>query len=81
MAEWLRLALSGAMVRRALLYTIIVGSILILINHGDALVSGDVDATALIKMGLTVMVPYLVSTFSSVGAICELRGANHTHER
>jgi len=36
--------------------------------HGDAILAGDVSQGRLVKMGLTVMVPYLVSTFSSVGA-------------
>jgi hypothetical protein len=56
-------------VRRGIAYAIIVGAILITINHGDAIVRGDVDSTRLLKMGLTVLVPYVVSTLSSVGAL------------
>lgn len=73
MKEWLREATAPAVVKRALTYAVIVGTVLITINHGDAIVSGNVDRTRLLKMGLTVMVPYLVSTFSSVGAIRNLR--------
>jgi hypothetical protein len=71
--EWLQLAISRAIVRRACSYAVVVGSVLITINHGDALLAGDVTGTRLLKMGLTVMVPYLVSTFSSVGATLEAR--------
>ena len=47
----------------------VVGGILITINHVDALARGDVDGTRLFKMGLTMLVPYCVSTLSSVGAM------------
>ena len=66
---FLDLASSPRVVRRALLYALIVGAILIAINHGDALLAGDVSTERLWKMGLTVLVPYTVSTLSSVGAL------------
>ncbi len=66
---FLEVALRPAVVRRGLWYALIVGAILIFINHGDAIIAGDVTTGRLAKMGLTVIVPYLVSTFSSVGAI------------
>jgi hypothetical protein len=68
-AGWLELASSGPVVRRALKYALAVGALLITINHGDAILSGDVSRMRLLRMGLTVMVPYLVSTFSSVEAM------------
>ena len=67
--QWLILALRPSVVRRGIAYAIVVGAILIAINHGDALWRGDVDSTRHLKMGLTVLVPYLVSTLSSVGAL------------
>jgi hypothetical protein len=69
MADWLRLASSRTVVRRALVYAVIVGAILIGINHGDAIVRGDFDSTRILKMFLTTLVPYTVSTLSSVGAM------------
>jgi hypothetical protein len=68
-ASWFSLALSRAVVRRACLYAVIVGAILITINHGDAILRGEVSAGRVVKMGLTVLVPYIVSTLSSVGAL------------
>lgn len=67
--DWLRLAVSPGVVRRALMYGILVGPVLIAINHGDAIVHADVDGVRLCKMALTMLVPYLVSTLSSVGAL------------
>ena len=81
MNEWMREATAPAVVRRALTYAVVVGAILITINHGDAILRGNIDATRLLKMGLTVMVPYLVSTFSSVGAIRNLRKAHAEGKR
>lgn len=51
------------------MYAIIVGMILITINHGDAILRGDITNVRVLKIALTVMVPYAVSTLSSVGAI------------
>ena len=68
-SSFLALALSPRVVRRALFYALVVGAVLIAINHGDALLAGQVGAGRLWKMGLTVLVPYAVSTLSSVGAL------------
>jgi hypothetical protein len=70
-SEWIRLARSPSVVRRSLKYAAGVGTVLIAINHGDALIRGDVSAPRLARMVLTICVPYLVSTASSVGAIRE----------
>ncbi len=61
MVEWLRLACEASVVRRALGYSVVVGAILIAINHGTVMLRGDLTADRLIQMGLTVLVPYLVS--------------------
>ena len=55
--------------RRALAFALVVGSVLIAINHGDAILAGTLTRTQLMKMGLTVLVPYVVSTWSSVLAL------------
>jgi hypothetical protein len=73
MGGFLALALSRSVVRRALGYAVVVGAILISINHGDALLRGEIDSSRLLKMGLTVLVPYCVSTLSSVGALRAVR--------
>jgi hypothetical protein len=73
MREWLPLALSGPVRRRALRLMAIVGAILITINHGDALLRGDVDGARFARMLLTLAVPYVVSTVSSVAAMREMR--------
>ena len=70
--NWLRLASHPATVRRALMTMAVVGSILITINHGDAILRGEVDGSRLAKMLLTLAVPYIVSTVSSVSTRREL---------
>ena len=71
MKESLRLALQPSVVKRALKYAIIVGMVLISINHGDAILDGNVSGGRVFKMALTVLVPCVVSTLSSVGALRE----------
>jgi hypothetical protein len=61
-------------VRRALAFAVVVGAILIGINHGDALLRGEIDSVRLWKMGITVLVPYSVPTLSSVSAIRTMGG-------
>jgi hypothetical protein len=72
--RWLALALSRGVVRRALAMAAIVGALLIAINHGDALLRGDVSRERALRMALTLLVPYCVSTVSSVGAMRALQG-------
>ncbi len=65
----LQVARRPSVVKRALKYAVVVGSILIAINHGGAILAGDVEWNRLARMALTTMVPYCVSTLSSVDAL------------
>jgi len=59
-----RYAVSDGVPRRSFIVALIVGTILNLINQGDALVTGlPVDIT---KLLLTYLVPYCVSTYGAV---------------
>ena len=74
MDSWLAIAFEPSVVRRALKMTALVGCILALINHGDALLAGTMTGVAWMKVALTFAVPYCVSTISSVQALRQ-RGA------
>jgi hypothetical protein len=74
MKERFQLAFQPSVIKRALKYALVVGFILIAINHSDAVLSGHMTRGVLLKMLLTMMVPYVVSTLSSVGALLEVRG-------
>ena len=71
MTEWLQFAIKPSVVRRALRYALGVGMLLIAINHGDAIVRGDVSLARALRMVLTMMVPYAVSTASSIGVTAD----------
>jgi len=59
-----RYAVSGGVPRRSLIVALIVGTILNLINQGDAVFTGmSIDVT---KLLLTYLVPYCVSTYGAV---------------
>ncbi len=73
--DWLRIATTKPIVVRGLKYGLIVGSLLIVINHGNAFIDGTVDSARVIQMMLTLLVPYCVSTASSVGAIFDHRNS------
>ena len=59
-------ALRSDVVRRSARVAVVVGTLLALINHGDSLLQGTLDAEASMKILLTYLVPYCVSTWASV---------------
>ena len=66
---WLRLATERSVIRRAASLAVVVGSLLVAINHGDALLRGDISMGRVLRIFLTVAVPYCVSTYSSIAAL------------
>ncbi|MEM6904559.1 MAG: nitrate/nitrite transporter NrtS [Pseudomonadota bacterium] len=57
----------GKIARRSLKVSLVVGTILVLINQGDRLLAGH--APDWVKLILTYAVPYLVSTYAAVTAL------------
>lgn len=66
--SFLTLARSRDVVLRASKIALVVGTLLILINHGQALLNLDITLSRCIQIVLTYCVPYAVSTYSSVQA-------------
>ena len=66
-----RIATSHSVRRRAALMSIIVGTVLGLINHGDAIFQGTISPPDTVHVIVTYIVPYCVSTVSSVLAALE----------
>ena len=60
-----------SIVKRGLKFSIVVGTILIAINHGDTILKGNLTPTHLYKMALTYSVPYIVSSLSSIQALLQ----------
>ncbi len=59
-------ALQRDIVLRSLKVALVVGTLLALINHGDRLFNGGLDTAAMLKVGLTYLVPYAVASWSAV---------------
>jgi hypothetical protein len=57
-----------AVLRRALITALIVGTILTAINQGDLLLAWNVSPRVFVKMALTYCVPFCVSTSGALGA-------------
>ncbi|MDV7103350.1 nitrate/nitrite transporter NrtS [Vibrio sp. TH_r3] len=70
--QMLEIALSKKVAMRSFKVALVVGASLMIINHGDALMNGNIDNERLIKILLTFCVPYLVSTYSAVSATIEM---------
>jgi hypothetical protein len=73
--KWLILAAHPATVRRARLTSLIVGTLLVAINHGSAIIAGQVTRERIFQILLTYAVPYLVSTTSSIMTRNEMQSA------
>ncbi len=69
--NFLNMAMQPSVVSRALKVAAVVGTLLAAINHGGALLSGVFGLENAIQVGLTYLVPYGVSTYSSVGTLRE----------
>jgi hypothetical protein len=68
MLNWFSLALEVNTLKRSIKVAVIVGTLLMLINHGNIMISGEIERHHMLKILLTYFVPYLVSTYSSVEA-------------
>ncbi len=73
MKEFLTLCFSRDITKRAVYTALVVGVILIAINHGDALLHGQMDTSRALKIILTFCVPYIVSTMSSALTILSMK--------
>ncbi|MEP7136254.1 MAG: nitrate/nitrite transporter NrtS [Chloroflexota bacterium] len=73
MGEFLALYFEKSIVKRASITAVVVGAIMTVINHGDALLKGHLDGTRLLKIILTILVPYIVSTISSASTVLVMR--------
>ncbi len=73
MIEWLKLAIERPVLLRGFRMAVIVGPVLILLNHGDTMLYGSVTAVVVLKIILTPLVPFCVSVYSSVSTIIRRR--------
>jgi len=67
--KYLAIALSNEVAVTALRLALVVGTILALINHGAEILQGTLTKGNIYQIALTYLVPYSVSTYSSVKAI------------
>jgi len=67
--KYLTIALSNEVAVTALRLALVVGTILALINHGAEILQGTLTKGNIYQIALTYLVPYSVSTYSSVKAI------------
>ena len=63
------MALSHEVISTAIKVSLVVGTLLALINHGPAFLQGTMSKENLFQIGLTYLVPYCVSTYSAVKVI------------
>jgi len=64
--SWIRVALRPDILQRSARVGLVVGTMLALINHGDKLLAMELDSSSFLKILLTYVVPFSVSTWASV---------------
>lgn len=67
--SWIAAATDRSILRRSVVTCLIVGALLTVINQGDVLIRGQVDAIVALKIALTFLVPFVVATMSGAAAI------------
>lgn len=65
---WFNLARSPDILARSSKVALFVGTILAIINQGDLILAGEFSRTMLLKIILSYLVPFSVSTYASVQA-------------
>lgn len=64
----LRTVFSGRILKQSIVVAVVVGTILNIINQGDAFMSGEIN---LLKALLTYTVPFCVASFGAYSAITD----------
>ena len=72
-----RYAIGQGVPRRSLWVAVVVGTLLNLINQGDRLLAGQ--SLDLLKLALTYVVPYFVSTYGAVSFRLQAAQHDRTH--
>ncbi|EHY9869704.1 nitrate/nitrite transporter NrtS [Vibrio vulnificus] len=73
LSDFISIAKTPSILKRSIKVAAIVGTVLMMINHGDALFAGQVESEHVLKILLTYMVPFCVSTQASVSATLAMR--------
>ncbi|ASC59011.1 TPA: nitrate/nitrite transporter NrtS [Vibrio vulnificus] len=73
LSDFISAAKTPSILKRSIKVAAIVGTVLMMINHGDALFAGQVESERVLKILLTYMVPFCVSTQASVSATLAMR--------
>jgi hypothetical protein len=69
--SWIRVASERAVLRRALVSCVAVGIFLTVVNHGSELLRGNMSLGLVAQIVITLLVPFVVSITSSVGAVAD----------
>jgi Mg/Co/Ni transporter MgtE len=66
MKLYIKYAKSRVIFIRSIRVSLVVGTVLAIINHCDAIIDGTFNSTNLFQVILTYLVPFLVATYGSV---------------
>ncbi len=67
--HWLAVACQPEIMLRSAKVALVVGTLLAAINHGDAILAGELGMERALKIGLTYLVPYAVASWSAVQTV------------
>jgi hypothetical protein len=70
--SFLQLAFSRGVVITAIKVSLVVGSLLAVINHGSSILTLDISLQTCIKIFLSYVVPFCVASYSAVRALQQI---------
>jgi len=79
-ATFLSTAFSTTIIKNSLKVSLVVGSLLLLINHGDKMFQAQLNSDFFIQATLNYLIPYCVSTYSAVKTV-QMNSYNHTEQK
>ncbi|HDB1447937.1 hypothetical protein ATY35_16955 [Vibrio cidicii] len=78
--RYFRYAVKHGIFLRSFKVAAIVGTVLMLINHGDRLLYSPLEIRDYVKMGLTYLVPFCVSTHASLRSAAQFNQEGLFHD-
>jgi hypothetical protein len=69
MIAWFKIALLPTVVKRSTKVSLVVGTLLSIVNHLDTILLMGINSNVVFKILFTYFVPYCVSTYASVSTM------------
>ena len=75
--KFLKIASQSFVIRKGILLSVLVGSVLNFVNQGNLLLGNQLPDISIVKICLTYLTPFLVSVYSTTSAVLDRNRITH----